>query len=110
MFENHDRLFSEQIPTHPVQQRRVRLHRLLSRKVLDSGGRFAGRVEEVRGHVRNGRCLVQEYVLGREALLERLSVSELSLAALPIAIRLAGLDRDPGWIPAAGHAVAFRFA
>jgi sporulation protein YlmC with PRC-barrel domain len=75
---------SEQIPTRPVQQRRVRLHRLLSRKVLDSGGRFAGRVEEVRGHVRNGRCLVQEYVLGREALLERLSVSELSLAALRV--------------------------
>ena len=39
----------------------------------------------------------------------RLEVA-LSLAALPIAIRLAGLDRDPGWIPAAGHAVAFRFA
>ena len=33
----------------------------------------------------------------------------LSLADLPIAIRLAGLDRDPGWIPAAGRSVAFHF-
>jgi hypothetical protein len=34
---------------------------------------------------------------------------DLSLADLPIAIRLAGLDRDPGWIPAAGRSVAFHF-
>jgi hypothetical protein len=33
----------------------------------------------------------------------------LSLAALPLAIRIAGLDRDPGWIPAAGRAIAFHF-
>jgi hypothetical protein len=33
----------------------------------------------------------------------------LSLQELPIAIRLAGLDRDPGWIPAAGRFVAFHF-
>jgi hypothetical protein len=31
------------------------------------------------------------------------------LDALPISIRLAGLDRDPGWIPAAGRQVAFHF-
>ena len=34
----------------------------------------------------------------------------LSLADLPIAIRLAGLDRNPGWIPAAGRYVTFHFA
>jgi len=33
----------------------------------------------------------------------------LSLAELPIAVRIAGLDRDPGWIPAAGRTVAFHF-
>jgi hypothetical protein len=33
----------------------------------------------------------------------------LSLAALPIEIRVAGLDRDPGWIPAAGRSIAFHF-
>lgn len=34
----------------------------------------------------------------------------LSLADLPIAIRFAGLDRNPGWIPAAGRYMAFHFA
>ncbi len=33
----------------------------------------------------------------------------LSLAELPMAIRIAGLDRDPGWIPAAGRTLAFHF-
>jgi hypothetical protein len=31
------------------------------------------------------------------------------LADLPIEVRLAGLDRDPGWVPAAGRYVAFHF-
>lgn len=34
----------------------------------------------------------------------------LSLSGLPIEIRCAGLDRDPGWIPAAGRSVRFHFA
>jgi hypothetical protein len=33
----------------------------------------------------------------------------LALDALPISIRLAGLDRDPGWVPAAGRFIAFHF-
>ena len=33
----------------------------------------------------------------------------LALAELPIAIRLAGLDRDPGWVPSAGRSLAFHF-
>ena len=33
----------------------------------------------------------------------------LSLNDLPIEIRLAGLDRDPAWIPAAGRFVSFHF-
>lgn len=32
-----------------------------------------------------------------------------SLRDLPIAIRLSGLDRDPGWIPAADRIVSFRY-
>jgi hypothetical protein len=39
---------------------------------------------------------------------ERLDVT-FALAALPIELRLAGLDRDPGWIPAAGRDVRFHF-
>jgi hypothetical protein len=34
---------------------------------------------------------------------------DLALAELPIAIRIAGLDRDPGWVPAAGRFIAFHF-
>ena len=33
----------------------------------------------------------------------------LRLAELPIAIRLAGLDRNPGWVPAAGRYITFHF-
>jgi hypothetical protein len=32
-----------------------------------------------------------------------------SLTELPIEIRLSGLDRDPGWTPAAGRAIAFHY-
>jgi hypothetical protein len=31
------------------------------------------------------------------------------LADLPLEVRFAGLDRTPGWIPAAGRFVGFRF-
>jgi hypothetical protein len=33
----------------------------------------------------------------------------LTLAHLPLALRFAGLDRDPGWVPAAGCDVRFHF-
>ena len=33
----------------------------------------------------------------------------LSLDELPVEIRIAGLDRDPGWVPAAGRFIAFHF-
>jgi len=33
----------------------------------------------------------------------------LALETLPIALRLAGLDCDPGWVPAAGRYIAFHF-
>lgn len=32
-----------------------------------------------------------------------------SLAAHPIGLRLAGLDRDPGWVPAAGRTITFHY-
>jgi hypothetical protein len=34
----------------------------------------------------------------------------LGLDDLPISLRVAGLDRDPGWIPAAGRSVRLHFA
>lgn len=35
---------------------------------------------------------------------------ELRLAELPLEVRFVGLDRTPGWIPAAGRLVSFHFA
>ena len=32
-----------------------------------------------------------------------------SLADHPIEIRLSGLDRNPGWVPAAGRFIAFHY-
>ena len=64
--------------------KRIRLHRLLNKKVLDSRGQAAGRIEELRATAREGQCFVEEYHLGREALLERLSVHDFSLAAVSL--------------------------
>ena len=33
----------------------------------------------------------------------------LALHSLPLSVRFAGLDRDPGWIPAAGRSLSFHF-
>jgi hypothetical protein len=38
----------------------------------------------------------------------RLDVT-FALEQLPFEVRLSGLDRDPGWVPAAGRHVAFRY-
>ena len=38
----------------------------------------------------------------------RLDVT-FALARLPFEVRLSGLDRDPGWVPAAGRRVAFHY-
>ncbi len=34
---------------------------------------------------------------------------DLALADLPLPLRLAGLDRDPGWLPAEGRSIALHF-
>ncbi|WP_028079985.1 hypothetical protein [Solimonas soli] len=51
--------------------------------------------------------------LVRQSARVELSATELrlhfSLAALPLAIRYAGLDRDIGWMPAAGLAIHFEY-
>ena len=39
---------------------------------------------------------------------ERVEIG-FDLATLPIELRLAGLDRDPGWLPAEGRSLSFRF-
>jgi hypothetical protein len=67
------------------------------------------RLAETLGIERNG---VTDLVLRYRA---RVFVSSVdvdvvfSLNDLPIAIRLCGLDRDPGWLPAANRVITFHF-
>lgn len=53
----------------------VRLDRLLGRKVLAGNSRAVGRLEEFRAEVRNGECVITEYVIGPAGLLERLDLN-----------------------------------
>jgi hypothetical protein len=55
---------------------------LLGRKVRDSTGASAGRIEEFIARRRGDECVVEQYVLGREGLRERLSVAGLSMTFL----------------------------
>jgi len=86
----------------------------------DSGSTFD---RWIRSHTRHIRARVAQALdvpasragalLCRHHAHVRASLSHVevtfSLAALPIAIRLSGLDRDPGWIPSADRIVSFRY-
>jgi hypothetical protein len=66
-----------------------------------------GRALGVRGAGALGR-LVCEHRARVCVTATRLDVT-FSLAGLPLEVRLAGLDRDPGWVPAAGRRMAFHY-
>ncbi len=58
------------------------------------------------------RSQVPAFVLRHRARVARVAEGvtvHLSLADLPLPLRIAGLDRDPGWLPAAGCGVRFVF-
>jgi hypothetical protein len=62
-------------------------------------------------HLGDGDDLVS-LVLNRSAKIVASSSrmdAYFSLAEHPVELRIAGLDRDPGWIPAAGRAVHFHY-
>ena len=58
--------------------KRIHVELLLGRKVRDVDGQSAGRIEEIRAEKRGGECVIKEYLLGRGALLQRLSISGVS--------------------------------
>jgi sporulation protein YlmC with PRC-barrel domain len=60
----------------------VALHLLIGRNVVDSGGKKAGRLEEVKARVEDGRCVVTKFLLGRGGMLERLSVPDVAMSLL----------------------------
>src|SRR5689334_21259308 len=63
----------------------VHLELLVGRKVLTLNNDSLGRLEEVHGDIRDGRCYVEEYLVGSYAVLERLSALAIGRAILGIA-------------------------
>jgi sporulation protein YlmC with PRC-barrel domain len=73
-------------------RREIHLELLLSKPVIDSTGRPVGRIEEVRAAQQGDEWVIQEYLLGPAALLERLSAWTLGLVIL----RVLGAHKLPG--------------
>ena len=72
--------------------------------------RMEARIAQALGERRPRRAIVRLALASARAVDTGLRVDvHFQLAKLPLAIRYAGLDRDPGWIPAAGRIVAFHF-
>lgn len=63
--------------------REIHLELLLGRKVRDSRGRPAGRIEEVAADRQDLDCVVREFHLGPHALLERLSLPLMRIVRGP---------------------------
>ena len=66
-----------------LKRHELRIDRLLGRQVVAANGRPAGRLEEFHAEVRDGTCVITEYVIGSAGLLERLGVAARGLFGLP---------------------------
>ncbi len=60
----------------------IHLELLLGKAVLDSTGKAIGRIEEVRAEQQGEEWVVQEYLIGYAAVLERLSAWTVGLEIL----------------------------
>ena len=77
--------------------RTVRLELIHGRRVHDTEGRLAGRIQEVKAERVGDECLVREFHLGPAALLERLGLTFSGLAGLPFhhePVRVGWEDMD----------------
>jgi hypothetical protein len=57
-------------------------------------------------------CDLRKLLLNHHAKIETTSTrvdAYFSLAKHPIELRMAGLDRDPGWVPAGGRSIYFHY-
>ena len=68
------------------------LELLLSKQVVDATGKSIGRIEEVRAEQQGDEWVIQDYLIGTPALLERLSAWTIGLAIL----RLMGARKLQG--------------
>ncbi|MFB2894416.1 hypothetical protein ACE1CI_16020 [Aerosakkonemataceae cyanobacterium BLCC-F50] len=64
--------------------RELNLELLLGKSVLDSGGKPIGRIEEIRAEKQGDEWIIEEYLVGSTAILERLSAWKLGLAILKL--------------------------
>ncbi|MGB8508629.1 MAG: hypothetical protein WCD76_09500 [Pyrinomonadaceae bacterium] len=62
--------------------REIHLELLLGATVRDANGETVGRIEEVIAERQAGECVVREYLIGRAALLNRLSIRAKGLTGL----------------------------
>ena len=65
-----------------ARRKQVRLQDIVGKRVVDSDGRIAGRLEEVFAEVKGDQCRVVEYRLGANAALARLGISARRLTGL----------------------------
>ena len=61
-----------------MTRRQIYLDELLGRKVLDVAGKSAGRIEELIAHKKDGRYVVEEFLLGPGGFASRLSMASFT--------------------------------
>lgn len=62
----------------------LRLQQLLGKQVMDTTGQNVGRIEEVRAMQQGEDWVIQEYLVGTTAILERLSAWTVGLKLLSL--------------------------
>jgi len=62
--------------------REIHLELLLGRKVIAKNGKSIGRIEEIRAVRRGRQLLIEEYLVGNYAMLERLSAFSIARALI----------------------------
>lgn len=67
-----------------MPDRELRLQQLLGKQVIDPTGQNVGRIEEVRAIQQGEEWVIQEYLVGTTAILERLSAWTVGLKLLSL--------------------------
>jgi len=65
-----------------VVAREINVELLLSRRVYALNGKCIGRLEEVRAEMRDGECVLTEFLVGVYALFERLAAWSIGRSIL----------------------------
>jgi hypothetical protein len=77
-----------------MKSKEVRIEFLLGRRVRALNGRVIGRIEEIRGEMKKGECLITEFHVGSYAVMERLASLSVGRAFLR---RLGARSKDASY-------------